>query len=401
MPVNLVYNLDRQRFGLNAGLLESRSRRLLALLDHPQSLISLVFMDDQSMAGYNLKYRRKKGPTNVLSFPAAELDINLPAEVPGDELGDILISVETAQREALQKKISLHCRVTELIVHGVLHLMGYDHERSTREALVMWEREQQLLQQLIQPRRKNMPHLAINVDHVATLRQARGISEPDPVLAAGICELAGARGIVVHLREDRRHIQDRDVHLLRQTIKTKMNLEMAAVKEIIDIALDIKPDMITLVPEKRKELTTEGGLDIIKNEKKIKKTIQRMKKAGIPVSIFIDPDATQIEAALEVGATFVELHTGRYCDATTEAIRDSEFRQIEQAAELAFESGLRVNAGHGLDYRTTTRIAALPTIDELSIGHAVISRAVYVGLDQAVREMLDCVIMAGEPVLPG
>ena len=142
-----------------------------------------------------------------------------------------------------------------------------------------------------------MPHLAINVDHVATVRQARGITEPDPVLAAGICELAGAEGIVVHLREDRRHIQDRDVMLLRQTVKTKLNLEMAAAKEIIDIALDIKPDMITLVPEKRKELTTEGGLDVIANEKKLAKTIKKMSKAGIPVSIFIDPDATQIEAA--------------------------------------------------------------------------------------------------------
>jgi pyridoxine 5-phosphate synthase len=394
MPVNLVYNLDRQRFGLNNNLLQARSRHLLALLDHAEYLVSLVFIDDHSMAGYNLKYRGKKGPTNVLSFPAADDHVTLPPEITGDELGDILISVETAQREARQKKLSLHRHLTELIIHGVLHLLGFDHEQSTREALIMWEKEQQLLQQLIQPRRKNMPHLAINVDHVATLRQARGITEPDPVLAAGICELAGARGIVVHLREDRRHIQDRDVQLLRRTIKTKMNLEMAAVKEIIDIALDIKPDMVTLVPEKRKELTTEGGLDIIRNEKKIRKTINRMNKAGIPVSIFIDPDATQIEAALEAGATFVELHTGRYCDAVTEEIRDNEFRQIEQAAELAFESGLRVNAGHGLDYRTTGRIAALPTIDELSIGHAVITRAVYVGLDQAVREMLDCIIMA-------
>ncbi len=240
-----------------------------------------------------------------------------------------------------------------------------------------------------------MPHLAINVDHVATVRQARGTTEPDPVHAAGICELAGAEGIVVHLREDRRHIQNRDVQLLRQTVKTKLNLEMAAAKEIVDIALDIKPDMITLVPEKRQELTTEGGLDVIGNAKKLKKTIQKMRKAGIPVSIFIDPDATQIEASLEIGATFVELHTGRYCDAASAEERDREFRLIERSAELAFESGLRVNAGHGLDYRTTARVAALPTIEELSIGHAVITRAVYVGLDQAVREMRDCILMAG------
>jgi len=395
MAANLIYKINSQRYGLNNDLLQRRCSRLLELVDQARYQVSIVFIDDQEMADYNLAYRGKKGPTNVLSFPAADLHADLPPELAGYELGDILISVDTAQREALQKNISLHHRVTELIIHGTLHLLGYDHERSTREALIMWEQEQQLFNLLIQSRRTTMPHLAINVDHVATIRQARGITEPDPVLAAGICELAGAKGIVVHLREDRRHIQDRDVLLLRQTVKTKLNLEMAAAREIIDIALDIKPDMITLVPEKRRELTTEGGLDVIGNEKKIKKTINKMNKAGIPVSIFIDPDATQIEAALEVGATFVELHTGRYCDAKNEAERDNEFRLIERSAELAFESGLRVNAGHGLDYRTTGPIAALPTIEELSIGHAVITRAVYVGLDQAVREMIDCIAMAG------
>ena len=397
MPIKLIFTVDRQRFYLIDDLLQDRSSRLLDLLDQADRQVSIVFMNDQSMAGYNSKYRGRKGPTNVLSFPTADLHTGLPPELAGEELGDILISVETAQREAEKNNISLHRRITELIIHGTLHLLGYDHEQSSRQALVMWEKEQQLLNQLfqIQPRRTTMPHLAINVDHVATIRQARGITEPDPVLAAGICELAGAKGIVVHLREDRRHIQDRDVLLLRRTVKTKLNLEMATAKEIIDIALDIKPDMITLVPEKRQELTTEGGLDVIGNEKKLNKTIKKMSKAGIPVSIFIDPDATQIEAALEVGATFVELHTGRYCDAETEKERDREFRLIEQSAELAFESGLRVNAGHGLDYRTTTRIAALPFIEELSIGHAVITRAVYVGMDQAVREMLDCIVMAG------
>ncbi len=233
-----------------------------------------------------------------------------------------------------------------------------------------------------------MAQLAINIDHVATVRQARGGAEPDPVIAAGICELAGAQGIVVHLREDRRHIQDRDVRILRQTVKTKLNLEMAAVKEIILIALDIKPDMITLVPEKRRELTTEGGLDVIANENKVRKTIDKMSRAAIPVSLFIDPDMEQIKAARDVGATFVELHTGRYCDAGTEQERDREFNLIAESAETASGAGLRVNAGHGLDYRNTARIAALDTIEELSIGHAVISRAVQVGLDLAVREML-------------
>lgn len=394
VPINLIYKISKQRFGLNETMLRDRSTRLLALVGHQDSPVSIIFLDDHAMAHYNATYRGKRGATNVLSFPADALPDGVPENLQHKELGDIFISVETARREANKRNTSLHHRLTELIIHGVLHLTGYDHEKSTREALIMWEKEQNLLQKLTQPRRNIMPHLAINVDHVATIRQARGISEPDPVIAAGMCELAGAKGIVVHLREDRRHIQDRDVEVLRQTVKTKLNLEMANVKEIIDIALDLKPDMITLVPEKREELTTEGGLDVVGNEKKLKKTIAKMRKAGIPVSLFVDPDATQIEASLEIGATFVELHTGRYCDALNEKKRDREFRLIEQSAELAYESGLRVNAGHGLDYRTTTRIAALPTIEELSIGHAVMSRAMYVGIDQAVREMLDCILLA-------
>ncbi len=394
MSVHLIYKLQKSRFSLNDTLLQRRCNQLLSLVGHATNPLSVIFIDDHAMADYNHTYRGKRGATNVLSFPASELQADLPVALRSDELGDIFISVETARREADKKKISLHHRLTELIIHGLLHLMGHDHEQSTREALIMWEKEQQLLKEIIQPRRKHMPQLAINVDHVATIRQARGITEPDPVIAAGICELAGARGIVVHLREDRRHIQDRDVVLLKQTVKTKMNLEMANVKEIVDIALKLKPDMITLVPEKRTELTTEGGLNVLGNEKKLKKTIAKMKKAGIPVSLFIDPDAAQIEASLDIGATFVELHTGRYCDAENEAEQDREFRLIECSAELAYESGLRVNAGHGLDYRTTTRIAALPTIEELSIGHAVMSRAMYVGLDQAVREMLDCIVSA-------
>jgi pyridoxine 5-phosphate synthase len=233
-----------------------------------------------------------------------------------------------------------------------------------------------------------MVKLAINVDHVATLRQARGIDEPDPVLAAGICELAGAAGIVVHLREDRRHIQDRDVILLRQTVKTKLNLEMGATEEIINIALNLKPDMVTLVPEKRAELTTEGGLDVIGQEQHLANVIAQMKDAGIPVSLFINPDAGQIKAAKKVGATFVEIHTGRYSDAASDEEEDREFAMIVAAVNAAHEAGLRINAGHGLNYTNTARIAALDKIEELSIGHAVMARAIYVGMDQAVREML-------------
>jgi pyridoxine 5-phosphate synthase len=407
MPVNLI---DQYRGApkphINLPLLKKRSLNLLCLLNKEEKLFNLVFINNQSMAEFNSKFRQKNQPTNVLSFPAGADNIIFPDQE--NELGDVLICVDVARDEANQQNSTVHQRLSELIIHGLLHLLGWDHERSEAEALSMWEFEKELFQRLTecsvnnhskQANRKktqgregkNMPHLAINVDHIATIREARGINEPDPVTAAAICELAGARGIVVHLREDRRHIQDRDVQLLRQTIKTKLNLEMAAAKEIINIAIDIKPDLVTLVPEKRKELTTEGGLDIVGNEKKLKKSIEKMTKAGIPVSIFIDPDASQIEAAVAVGATFIELHTGRYCDAVTDEEQSREFRLIEQSAELGFEAGLRVNAGHGLDYRNTAMIAALPTIEELSIGHAVISRAVLVGLDQAVREMLDII----------
>lgn len=233
-----------------------------------------------------------------------------------------------------------------------------------------------------------MPQLAINVDHVATIRQARGGVSPDPVFAASICELAGASGIVVHLREDRRHIQDKDVYLLRQTVKTKLNLEMGANKEIIDIALDVKPDMITLVPEKREELTTEGGLDVISQKKKLAKVVKSFNKIDIPVSIFLDPDNDQIKSAQDIGAKYVEIHTGRYCDALTDKQRNEEFELIAAAAEEAYHLGLVANGGHGLDYHNTGRVAALEAIDELSIGHAVISRAVFTGLEQAVRDML-------------
>lgn len=233
-----------------------------------------------------------------------------------------------------------------------------------------------------------MVKLAINVDHVATLRQARGIDEPDPVLAAGICELAGAAGIVVHLREDRRHIQDRDVEILRRTVKTKLNLEMGANEEIIQIALRLKPDMVTLVPEKRQELTTEGGLEVAGQMDHLAGVISRMRDAGIPVSLFINPDSRQIDAATKVGATFVEIHTGRYSDAKNDTEQNREFALIAAAVNAAHEAGLKINAGHGLNYLNTARIAALDKIEELSIGHAVMARAIFAGLDQAVREML-------------
>ena len=380
------------RVGTNAPLpvslphLERRAAYLLDLCGCAGAELSLALVDDDAIRMLNRDYRRKDRPTNVLAFAMQEAAGAIPAQ---GLLGDVVISLDTAGREALEQKITLHQRLTVLLIHGLLHLLGHDHERSEREARLMEDAERRLLAALQKTeRRGTMVKLAINVDHVATLRQARGGNEPDPVLAAGICELAGASGIVVHLREDRRHIQDRDVLLLRQTVKTKLNLEMAAAKEIIDFALRLTPDMVTLVPEKRQELTTEGGLNVTGQQKKLTTVIGRMDKAGIPVSLFVDPDHKQIKAAREIGATFVEIHTGRYCDAESEAEQEHEFELIAQAAEEAYELGLRVCAGHGLNYQNTAPVAALGTIEELSIGHAVMARAIFVGLDQAVREML-------------
>jgi pyridoxine 5-phosphate synthase len=358
----------------------------------PGMNVSIVLVDDEHIQMMNKQYRHKDAPTNVLSFPFADqTDSSLLAQIDVMELGDIVISLETAAREATQYKQTFHQRLTWLLTHGMLHLLGYDHECSEAEAQAMFSREQEILDKLNHRRGQQMTHLAINVDHIATIRQARGTTEPDPVAAASICELAGAAGIVIHLREDRRHIQDRDVFLLRETIKTKMNLEMGANKEIIKIALEVQPDLVTLVPEKREELTTEGGLDVVSQKKKIAKTIEKMSKGVIPVSLFLDPDREQIAVASEIGATFVELHTGRYSDALTEQDRQHEFMLIEEAAEYAVSLGLRVNAGHGLNYQNTTPIAALETIEELSIGHSIIARAAFTGLDRAVRDMMKIV----------
>jgi len=233
-----------------------------------------------------------------------------------------------------------------------------------------------------------MPRLGVNIDHVATLRQARGVMYPDPVTAAGIVELAGADGIVCHLREDRRHIQDRDLRILREVIQTQLNLEMAAAEEVIRIALATKPDRVTLVPEKREELTTEGGLDVIKSFKNLKKAIQRFQKQGIPVSLFVDPRSDQIKASEGVGANAIEIHTGHFCDAKTQIQANEELKKILDAVGEASHRNIQIAAGHGLNYVNVRRIAEIKEIEELNIGHSIIARAVLVGLDRAVREML-------------
>ncbi len=240
-----------------------------------------------------------------------------------------------------------------------------------------------------------MPNLSVNVDHVATLRQARRGKNPDPIAAAFIAEMAGADGIIVHLREDRRHIRDRDLELLRQTVKTKLNLEMANTEEIIRIALRVKPDMVTFVPERRQELTTEGGLDVRGNQKLLRKNIQRLKRTGILSSLFIDADPAQVKASQGVGADFVEIHTGKYSDAPDDASQNKEFLRIARAIGQAHRLGLRVNIGHGLDYQNVSSFTRIPEIEEYSIGHSIIARAVLVGLDRAVREMKELIQAGG------
>jgi pyridoxine 5-phosphate synthase len=230
--------------------------------------------------------------------------------------------------------------------------------------------------------------LCINIDHIATLREARGGLEPDPVTAAHVCELAGADGIVCHLREDRRHINDRDVRLLRETVKTKLDLEMAATEEIVALAIETLPDMATLVPERRQELTTEEGLDVKGHLHQLRDVVQRLQQHDIEVSLFIDPVLQQIEAARETGADKIEIHTGEYANARTEEKRRQLLDVVRDAARRARELGMGVNAGHGLNYLNLSPIRAITEIEEVSIGHAVIARALFAGMDRAVKEML-------------
>ncbi|HEY9735131.1 MAG TPA: pyridoxine 5'-phosphate synthase [Trichocoleus sp.] len=232
-----------------------------------------------------------------------------------------------------------------------------------------------------------MPTLGVNIDHIATLRQARRTVEPDPVAAAVLAELGGADGITVHLREDRRHIQDRDVRLLRQTVRTHLNMEMAATDEMVAIALDVRPDYVTLVPERREEVTTEGGLDVAGQRDRMGQVVTALQSAGIPVSLFIDAEANQIEAAASTSAKFIELHTGRYAEAKEEAEQAHELKLLDQGCQQARQLGLRVNAGHGLTYWNTYPVACLAGMEELNIGHTIISRAALVGLERAVWEM--------------
>jgi pyridoxine 5-phosphate synthase len=231
--------------------------------------------------------------------------------------------------------------------------------------------------------------LGVNVDHVATLRQVRRATYPDPVTAAALAEAAGAGQITIHLREDRRHIQERDLTILRQTVQTQLNLEMAATAEMVQRAYEAKPDMATLVPERREELTTEGGLDLIGGRDQVRKVVKTLRDADIVTSIFVDPDVDQVRAAHRIEAQRIELHTGRYADAQSPTDRARELGRIIDAAKAAAKLGLGVAAGHGLSYENVEAVAAVPEIEELNIGHAIVARAVLVGMERAVREMLE------------
>jgi len=239
-----------------------------------------------------------------------------------------------------------------------------------------------------------MPRLGVNIDHVATLRQARGGREPDPVWAAALAELGGAEGITVHLREDRRHIQDRDLRLLRETVAVGLNLEMSVEPGIVEIAVRTRPDQVTLVPERRTELTTEGGLDVVGQFARVAEAVARCRDAGLAVSLFIDPDPAQVEASRRAGAGAVELHTGRYADAPTGADRERERRALADAGAGAVALGLALHAGHGLNYQNVGPVAAIAGMAELNIGHSIVSRAVFVGMEKAVREMKTCILQA-------
>ncbi len=396
MPVEI---LNYQPKSLPLAWLRRKLEEALALLNIPDKEANFVFVDDETITHYNQFYLGRPYPTNVISFSQREGPF---AGVQPRLLGDVLISVDTALREAELYGIPKRHYLLLLAVHGLLHLLGHEHERGRYAAKLMLDKEYAVMAQLLGERarktlnfllrREYMPaKLAVNVDHVATVREARKVHYPDPVHAAVLAELGGAHGIVVHLREDRRHIQDRDVRLLREIVKTKLILEMAATEEMIKFAKEVRPDQVTLVPERRQEITTEGGLKVKGRTAKVREVVEELKEVGLKVSIFIDPDPQQLKAAAKTGADVVELHTGHYAEASGPEEMDLEFARLEEAARVAKDLGFEVHAGHGLHYHNISPVAAIPEIEEFSIGHAIIARAIMVGMKEAVREML-CLI---------
>ncbi len=387
MPVTLIDTLSRFRSDQRARL-KGVATFLLNRNNIAGHNVNIVLTNDKEISQFNKQFRKQNGPTNVLSFPF-EADVDPPGNVPypDRELGDIIISVETAEKEAHRYNQTVYYRLAWLMTHGILHLLGYDHERSEADANEMYELEVLLLDELQKQRRMKMTHLTVNLNYLAALRQKKVLNDPDPITAAAICELSGARGISVHLREDRQPIKERDAKLLRETVKTKLNLEMGTSKEIVKFAVDLHPDLAKLVPEKRQDFTINGGLDLLSQKKKIGRTIEKLRKENIPSSLFIDPDPEIVKISHELGASFVEFNTLPYAKSHDRVLQHAEFSLIESASEEAWQLGMQVSAGHGLNYSNATPIASLDTIDELSVGHAIISRAVFSGLEQAVRDM--------------
>jgi pyridoxine 5-phosphate synthase len=374
--------------------LKQKILKAFEILNLPARNLTLVFTNDVVIRDYNLQFLKRDYPTNVISFKG---------EMPG-YLGDIIISVERAKIEAQTYALPLEDYLLILALHGLLHLLDYDHEKGLYSPWLMLKNEIKLAKYLCEKkeeivrflmRREYMPaKLAVNVDHVATIREARKTYYPDPVHAAVLAELGGADGIVVHLRLDRRHIKERDVRIIKEIIKTKLILEMAIDKDLVKFAKEVKPYQVTLVPERVEEVTTEGGMELEGRVEEVKKVVKELNKAGIKVSLFLNPDEKALELGQKTGAQIVELHTGMYAEAEDEEKRMVEFERLERAAHLAKDLGFIVHAGHGLNYENIGPVAAIPEIEEFSIGHSIIGRAIFVGMKEAVKEMKNLILRA-------
>ena len=376
--------------------LNSRVKKALRFLKISKKDLIVVFTDDAVIKELNYKFLNRDFPTNVLSFVGEE---------SAGLLGEVIISVERAQEEAKLYSVEFENYLLMLVFHGILHLLGHDHEKGEWAPYLMVKNEVQLLKKFgfgkkskiinFVKRREYMPgKLAVNVDHVATVREARKAPYPDPVHAAVLAELGGADGIVVHLRLDRRHIKERDVRIIKDIIKTKLILEMAVEEELLKFAEELKPYQVTLVPERVEEVTTEGGMELEGRVKEVKSAVKRLNSAGIKVSLFLNPDEKVLKLAKKTGAQVVELHTGIYAEAKTEEERLKELERLETAARVAKELGFEVHAGHGLSYENIGPVAGIPEIEEFSIGHSIVSRAIFVGLKEAVREMKTLILRA-------
>lgn len=374
--------------------LKKKLTQALEILKLPKKSFSIILTSDEKIREFNRTFLQRDYPTNVLAFPQRD---------DPRYWGDIIISLERAKEEAEQYGLDLENYLLSLSLHGFLHLLGYDHEKGLYAPWLMLKNELNLIKALTEDeklikflqRREYMPaKLAVNVDHVATVREARKSYYPDPVHAAVLAELGGADGIVVHLRLDRRHIKERDVKIIKEIIKTKLILEMAIDPELIKFAQEVKPYQVTLVPERVEEITTEGGMELEGRVEEVKKVVKVLNKAGIKVSLFLNPEEKTLELAKKTGAQIVELHTGMYAEAVGEEKRLEELARLERGAHLAKDLGFIVHAGHGLNYENIGPVAAIPEIEEFSIGHSIVGRAIMVGMKEAVREMKELILRA-------